>query len=115
MAEKRLEEWLENALEEKEISLPVLVEGICEPQYLYDLWEQEETCPHQLFVILLQRLGRSPDKLEYILSWQDYRLECIWDTFQAVVFLGKRKSAKRLLTLYGQKAKRARRNGEGGM
>lgn len=100
MAEKGLEKWLEKALSESGIPLPVLVEGICEAQYLHDLWNREENCPHLLFVILWQRLGYSPDKLEYILSWQDYRMECIWDAFQVAVFRGRKKSAERLLALY---------------
>lgn len=81
----------------------ILIEGIGTKQSLQEL-EDDRLQGNKLLVdILLQRLGRSPDKLEYILSWSEYRLECIRDWFEECVFKGKKKWAQKALYLYEKK------------
>ena len=95
-------EWLKNCREESNISINELVEGICTYQFLDNFESGQENCSLELFCILLQRLGYSPDKLEYILSGQEYRSECLWGFFMAAVFQKRREWSERLFAQYAQ-------------
>lgn len=84
----------------------ILMKGIGTKQSLYK-FEIGQIQYDKLFGdILLQRLGRSPDKLEYILSWNEYRIECIRAWFEECVFKRKKKWAEKALYLYEQKIPR---------
>ena len=89
--------------EAQKISTGKLVEGICSRRTLQKFEEGQPDCDMLLFIILLQRLGKSADKLEYILTWQDYRLECILDWFIECVFKKKKKWAEQAIELYWRK------------
>lgn len=89
------------------MSKAALSEGLCVYQLLQKIEEGRAECSLELFTILLQRLGKSPDKLEYILSWQEYRIQCIRDWFMVCVFKGSKKWAERALLLYEQKSEEA--------
>lgn len=94
--------------ERKRQNLPgeILTQGIGTKQSLYK-FEIGQMQYDKLFSdILLQRLGRSSDKLEYILSWNEYRIECIRAWFEECVFKGKKKWAERALSLYEKKIQR---------
>ena len=86
MAKITIGEWLRNCREESNISIDELAEGICTHQFLDDFESGLENCSLSFFCILLQRLGYSPDKLEYILPEQEYRNECLWGFFMLAVF-----------------------------
>lgn len=85
------------------VSEAVLIEGIGSREMLRKLERNQTQSDKLLCDVLLQRLGKSPDKLEYILNWQEYRLECIRDCFEECVFKKNRKWAERILCLYEQK------------
>lgn len=87
------------------VSAAALMRGIGTDQKLYDL-ESGQPADKQLVDILLQRLGKSPDKLEYILNWKEYRFECVRDWFEECVFRKNKKWAQRAFALYEQKASR---------
>ena len=58
--------------EEKKISREKLCNGICTQTMLFKI-EDNQSDTDKLFVdILLQRLGKSPDKLEVIMSYGEY-------------------------------------------
>lgn len=88
---------------EQRVSKAMLSDGLCAYQLLQKIEEDRAECSLELFTILLQRLGKSPDKLEYILSWREYRIQCIRDWFMVCIFKGNRKWAERALWLYEQK------------
>jgi len=102
MAKITIGEWLRNCREESNISIDELAEGICTHQFLDDFESGLENCSLSFFCILLQRLGYSPDKLEYILPEQEYRNECLWGFFMVAVFQKKREWAERLFAQYTQ-------------
>lgn len=91
--------------ERKKQNLPgkILIEGIGAKQSLLEMEDDRLQSNKLLVDVLLQRLGRCPDKLEYILSWSEYRLECIRDWFEECVFKGKKKWAEKALYLYEKK------------
>ncbi len=91
---------LKNAREMLELSVTQLVEGVCSRRTLQKLEDDETECDLLLFIVLLQRLGKSPDKLEYILSRQEYYLERMRNWFLTCVFKGNQKWAERVLDLY---------------
>ena len=93
----RMERELQNLSEE------TLMEGIGTRQCLNKLENDQLHCDKLLFDVLMQRMGRSPDKLEYVLRWEEYRIECIRDWFEECVCQRKKKWAERTLELYMQK------------
>lgn len=102
MAKITIGEWLKNCREKSNISIDELAEGICTHQFLDDFESGLENCSLPFFCLLLQRLGYSPDKLEYILPEQEYRNECLWGFFMVAVFQKKREWAERLFAQYAQ-------------
>ena len=98
--------WSER--EKAEVSAELLSEGIGSRQMLRKLEQDQIQSDKLLCDILLQRLGKSPDKLECILNWQEYRLECIRDWFEECVFKKNKKWAERALWLYEQKVPKTR-------
>lgn len=85
------------------LSAAALMRGIGTDQKLYDL-ESGQPADKQLVDILLQRLGKSPDKLEYILNWKEYRFECVRDWFEECVFRKNKKWASKAFELYSRMA-----------
>ncbi len=80
-----------------------LIYGLGSRGILRKLEQAEAQSDKLLCDILLQRLGKSPDKLEYILSWQEYRKECIRSCFEDCVFKKNKRWAERVLKLYTEK------------
>lgn len=91
---------------EQRVSKTMLSDGLCAYQLLQKIEKDQAECSLELFTMLLQRLGKSSDKLEYILSWREYRLQCIRDWFMVCVFKGNRKWSERTLRLYEQKSEK---------
>lgn len=85
------------------MSEEILIEGLGTKQSLNKLENDQLHCDKLLFDVLMQRMGRSPDKLEYVLRWEEYRVECVWEWFAECVHRGKKKWAERALELYMNK------------
>ena len=58
--------------EEKKISREKLCNGICTQTMLFKIEDNQSDTDKLLVDILLQRLGKSPDKLEVIMSYGEY-------------------------------------------
>lgn len=59
-----------------------------------------EECDLLLFIFLMQRDGKSPDKFEYFLNWREYQMEYVWGCFQAMIFMRRRDWAEDLFLKY---------------
>ncbi len=68
---------IQSTREAQRLTSAELIDGICSRRTLMRLETGQTDCDMLLFAVLLQRLGKSPDKLEYIFSWEEYRKECI--------------------------------------
>lgn len=90
--------------EENGVSKEMLMFGIGSRQALSRIENDEALGDKLLSDVIIQRLGKSPDKLEYILSWQEYRLECIRDWLEECLYKKNKKWAERALKLYQEKA-----------
>lgn len=86
--------------EERKYTRKKLAMGLCSPQALANI-EDGISIPDKLLVdVLLQRLGKSPDKLEVIMSAETYRKERIKDLYEQCLEKGKSEKAKCLLEKY---------------
>lgn len=91
----------------QQVSEQQLIEGLGTRAILNKLENNQVQCEKMLLDILLQRLGRSPDKLEYILTWGEYREECTRDWLEECVFKKNKKWAERALQFYMERKVRA--------
>ena len=82
------------------ISSKKLVLGLCSTRTLNYIESGMELPDKMLADILIQRLGKSPDKLELIISKEIYQLERIQDLFEEALERGNRKRAEELLEQY---------------
>lgn len=77
---------LQNMRNKMNFTRSELTEGLCSPSILEKI-EEDSIEPNVLLVkLLLQRLGNSPSKLEYILSNQDYKWLDSYDQFLEFIF-----------------------------
>lgn len=106
MSEWSFGQLIANERKKQKVSGEILTQGIGTKQGLHKIEIGQMQCDKLFGDIVLQRLGRSPDKLEYILSWNEYRLECIRTWFEECVYKGKRKWAETALLLYERKVPR---------
>lgn len=83
--------------EKQNINKRKLSYGICTRQMLYRI--EENNCNEDKFLldILLQRLGKSPDKLEIVLNYQEYEKVRIRDTINESLLKKKYDKAEYLL------------------
>lgn len=95
-----VEGLLNNIQKEKGIGTLGLTEGLCAYNLLQSMKAGETGCDLLLFSVLLQRMGESPDKLEYILSWQEYRAENIRNQIMLCIFRGREGWAKYAIACY---------------
>lgn len=92
-----------NLLRKKQkISSKKLVEGLCSERTLNYIEAGEELPDKMLADLLIQRLGKSPDKLELIISKEVYQLERMQDIFEEALERGNRKRAIYLLENYAE-------------
>lgn len=76
--------------EQKAISQKTLIQGICSIQTLYAIETNQYKTDILLVDILLQRLGKSPDKLEIILSQEAYQLVRQRDLIEEAILRGRK-------------------------
>jgi len=86
--------------EERKMTRKKLCRGLCTPQFLAFI--ENDTCEtdQYLFNILLQRLGKCPDKLELILSEEEYRRMRVRDMIEELCWKKKKDKALYLLEKY---------------
>ncbi len=97
---KELIEYIEK---EKEIPLTRIANGLCAYVEVRGILEGEIECDLFLFQLILQRMGESPDKLEYIVSEREYCWEKMREQMTVSVFQGKKKWLERAVRLYEEK------------
>ncbi|MGN0505746.1 MAG: hypothetical protein ACI4FZ_04250 [Lachnospiraceae bacterium] len=89
---------------EHKISPKKLVRGLCSERTLNYI-EEGKNLPDKLLAdMLIQRLGKSPDKLELIISREIYQLERMQDLFEELLERGNSKKAEYLLERYAERA-----------
>lgn len=86
--------------EQKAISQKTLIQGICSIQTLYAIETNQYKTDILLVDILLQRLGKSPDKLEIILSQEAYQLVRQRDLIEEAILRGRKALAAAALEAY---------------
>lgn len=86
------------------ISSKKLVLGLCSTRTLNYIESGTELPDKMLADILIQRLGKSSDKLELIISKEIYQLERMQDLFEEALERGNRKRAEELLEKYKEVA-----------
>ncbi len=94
---------LSRELKKKGIEPDQLADGVCSYNTIKEILNGRQECDLLLFFFFLQRLGESPDKKEYILSWKEYQGECIRSRIVSAIFRGRREWAKRALCDYKKK------------
>lgn len=87
-------------LEKKGISRKKLSDGLCSEQRLYEI--EKDSCESDTLLvdILLQRLGKSPDKLERVLKVDMYRMVRLRDLLEEAILRGRKELAERILETY---------------
>ena len=88
----------------QKISARKLAAGLCSERALNYIEAGKELPDKMLADILLQRLGKSPDKLELIISKEIYRLERMQDLFEEALERGNHRRAEELVETYAQLA-----------
>lgn len=89
----------------KNLSQETLSEGVCTPQTLYDIETNRYSADFLMTEILLERLGRSPDKLEIVLASDTYGMIAYRERLEAAVQKGDKKTAARLLRGYPRESR----------
>ncbi len=102
MEENTLGKWLERLRMEQAVSQSVLAQGLCDKKFLQKVECGQADCGLEIVTLWLQRLGKSADKLEYVLSQEEYQKERLRDLFMVCVFRKKRRLAERVRELYCQ-------------
>ncbi|MDE6999841.1 MAG: helix-turn-helix transcriptional regulator, partial [Lachnospiraceae bacterium] len=84
----------------KNMTSQKLSRGICSVQMLYQI--EKDQCDTDLLMtdMLLQRLGKSPDKLERILQNDMYHMVRVRELLKKAILKGKRALAEQILTRY---------------
>lgn len=91
---------IEKERKEENISQSRLANGLCTTQTLYDIETDRYDADFLLLEILLQRLGKSPDKLEIMMGTQSYGMIEYRDRIEEVIFKGDREAAEKLIEDY---------------
>lgn len=86
--------------EQKKITRKKLVNGLCSEQFLVKI--EASRCETDILMadVLLQRLGKSSDKLEMVISWEAYRLVKIRDFIEETIMRNRRTLASMVLEAY---------------
>jgi len=83
--------------EQTKMSLEELALGVCTPESLRNIELGKETVSKLFMEIMYQRLGKSTDKLELIVSKEVYDDEEQWDYFEECLERGNRAGADKVL------------------
>lgn len=94
---------IEKLRQEKNYSRKKLCQGLCSTQMLIKIETNRSDVDKFMSDILLQRLGKSPDKLEIIISDEEYRKIHIRDEIEELIWKRKRDEADKLLSEYETK------------
>ena len=74
--------------EKKGITRKKLSDGLCSAQMLYQIEKDQFETDPLMIDMLLQRLGKSPDKLERILQADMYRMVRVRDLLEKTIYNG---------------------------
>jgi transcriptional regulator with XRE-family HTH domain len=85
---------------EKQYSRKKLCQGLCSTQMLIKIENDEADVDKFMLDMLLQRLGKSPDKLEVILSDEEYEKIYARDYIEELIWRNEKEQAYRLLEDY---------------
>lgn len=91
---------LENERRKRNINRSRFAEGVCTPQMILKIESNECETDLLLLKILFQRLGKSPDKLEFIMSKEEYDKVRARDMIEELILKGKSDKAQYLLDKY---------------
>ena len=83
--------------EQTQITLEELALGVCTPESLRNIEMGKETVSKLFMEIMYQRLGKSTDKLELIVSEEVYEEEEQWDYFEECLERGDWAGADKVL------------------
>lgn len=83
--------------EQTQITLEELALGVCTPESLRNIELGKETVSKLFLEVMFQRLGKSTDKLELIVSEEVYDEEEQWDYFEECLERGDRAGAEKVL------------------
>ena len=86
--------------EKKGITRQKLADGLCSAQMLYQIENDQYESDPLLTDILLQRLGKSPDKFERMLQTEMYRMVRVRDLLEKSILKGKKILAEQILKTY---------------
>lgn len=87
---------------QQKISQAALCQGLCSVQTLSKLERDNCETDALLLDVFLQRLGKSPTKLEFILPWTEYRKIKLRDLIETLIWKKKKAKAEVLLNYYEQ-------------
>lgn len=80
-----------------------LSDGICSPQMLYQIEKDQCESDPLMTDILLQRVGKAPDKLERVLKSEMYRMVRIRALLEKVILKKKRELSEKILANYPER------------
>ena len=92
---------IEKLRQEKNYSRKKLCQGLCSTQTLIKIENNKSDVDKFMSDILLQRLGKSPDKLEILISKEEYRKLYMRDEIEELIW--KRKKKKQRLFYWNMK------------
>ena len=85
--------------EQKNMPLEELALGVCTPESLRNIELGKETVSKLFMEIMYQRLGKSTDKLELIVSDEVYDEEELWERFEECLERGNKATAEEILEI----------------
>lgn len=91
---------IEKLRQEKNYSRKKLSQGLCSTQMLIKIETNKSDVDKFMSDILLQRLGKSPDKLEILISKEEYRKLYMRDEIEELIWKRKKEEAEALLLEY---------------
>lgn len=86
--------------QEQHVTIECICKGLCASNFLYKIERGERTPEFFLFELLLQRLGKSADRLEIILSMEEYQQLVIRDEISLAMLKGEYQLAEEKLDQY---------------
>ena len=90
---------------EKKINRNKLASGLCSVQTLYEIESDQYDADLFMLEMMLQRLGKSEDKLEIVMTAEIYHMVKLRDLIEESVLRGKRVCTEHLLACYPARTK----------
>ena len=82
------------------ISRKKLADGLCSAQMIYEIERDQYESDPLMIDVLLQRMGKSPDKLERVLQSEMYYIIRMRDLLEKAILKGKKALAESILETY---------------